>query len=128
MQEVTVSDLAVAPVSPLVMARQAEKSAKKAGGFKPVTGRPEWSADQFLDQAKQLVVDNYNAHHNTEKTPPITQDLIYVAAFTKAAANWVAHLASPVLGGLMYEVTYIGTRSQAIINVYRKINSATISY
>jgi hypothetical protein len=128
MPEVPVADLAVAPVSPLDLAKNANKSAKRAGGFRSVTAKPEWSADQFITEAKKLVVDNYNAHRDREKTPALTIDLVYVLTFTKAGSNWRAALQSPVLGGLLYEVVYTGMRDQAVINVFRKINSATISY
>jgi len=84
-------------------------------------------SDGHIDKAKQLVVDNYNAHRDRGKTPAITADLVYIVWFVKALGNWKAIVVSPVVRGLLYEVTYNGRRGEAYITIFKKINDVKIS-
>jgi hypothetical protein len=84
-------------------------------------------SDAHLDRAKQLVVDNYNAHRDRGKTPPITADLVHIVWFVKALGNWKAIVVSPVVRGLLYEVTYNGRRAEAYITIFKKINDVKIT-
>jgi hypothetical protein len=101
---------------------------------KPVTikvSRPKKSQvtlDEAQRQAKQLVVDNYNAHHDTAKTPQMTTEAVQIVWFTYTLGNWKA-IVSPVnFKGMLWEVTYNFNRSEAYIDVYRKLNNVVIAY
>jgi hypothetical protein len=82
--------------------------------------------DRLLMQAKQLVVDNYNANRNAEKTAALTRGSVYIVWFCKTLGNWKAIVASPVARGLMWEVTYNGHRGEAYIDVYKKITNVRV--
>jgi hypothetical protein len=83
--------------------------------------------DRFLTQAKQYVMDNYNGHHGDQDTPPLILGDLYIVSFVKTLNHWRAHVASSVVRGLMWIVTYNGSKSEAYIEVYRKINNIKVS-
>lgn len=83
-------------------------------------------SDGYIEKAKKLVTDNYNAHRDRGKTPAITADLLHIVWFVKALGNWKAIVVSPVIRGLLYEVTYNGRRGEANITIFKKINDVKI--
>lgn len=87
----------------------------------------ERESDKFTNKAKQLVVDNYNAHHNESKTDPLTLDDVFIVSFSVIFGNWKAFVASNVARGLIYQVTYNDRRSEASIEIYKRINNVRIS-
>lgn len=95
----------------------------------PTEAKPMTRTDsnKYTDKAKQLVVDNYNSHHDSSKTPPLTIELVYVVWFSKVLDSWKAMIGSSVVKGLLYEVTYNGARSEAYVDVYKKINNVKIA-
>jgi Family of unknown function (DUF6275) len=78
--------------------------------------------DRFLILAKQLVIDNYNANHNPERTPPLEFDEVYIDSFTKSPGGWKACIASPIVKGLYWVVGFNSQRSEAYLDIYKKIN------
>jgi hypothetical protein len=82
--------------------------------------------NRFTDRAKQLVVDNYNEHHNNTRTPPLTIDHVYIVAFTKILDYWKATVGSALVRGLIYEVTYNPIKKVSTVEVFKKINNARI--
>lgn len=82
--------------------------------------------DRYLTQAKQYVMDNYNGHHGDMETPPLILGDLYIVSFVKTLSIWRAHVASSVVRGLMWIVTYNGVKSEAYIEVYRKINNTKV--
>jgi hypothetical protein len=89
--------------------------------------RPPLHPDRFLIQAKQLVVDNYNAHRDVNRSQELTMDQVYVVWFTKVLGSWKSVVASPVIRGLLWEVTYNGYKSEAYIDIYKKLNNVRIT-
>jgi Family of unknown function (DUF6275) len=83
--------------------------------------------DRYLTQAKQLVMDNYNGHYEGEDTPPLILGDLYIVSFTKTLTHWRAQVASTVVRGMMWIVTCNGIKSEAYIEVYRKINNVKVS-
>lgn len=84
------------------------------------------ASDAHIDKAKQVVVDNYNSHRDRGKTPAITSDQLHIVLFVKALENWKAVVVSPVIRGLLYEVSYNGRRGEIYITIYKKINDVKI--
>lgn len=82
--------------------------------------------DRYLTMAKRLVMENYNEHHNEEESPPLIIDDLYIIWFTKVLNNWRAQVASSVVRGLVWMVTYNGSKSEAYIEVFRKINNTKV--
>jgi hypothetical protein len=106
--------------------RMAKVAAGSATVQEPVV-KPRTDSNKFTDRAKQLVVDNYNSHHDSSKTPPLTVDLVYIIWYAKVLDGWKAMVGSSVVRGLIYEVTYNGARSEAYVDVYKKINNVKIA-
>lgn len=83
--------------------------------------------DRFLAQAKKLVRDNYNEHHGGDDgEPPLVVDDLYIVWFTKVLTSWRAQVQSTVVRGLLWMVTYNGPKSDAYIEVFRKINNTSV--
>lgn len=82
--------------------------------------------DRYLLTAKTLVADNYNEHHDDSETPPLDIDDIYILVFAKALNNWKAVLASTVVRGLVWMVSFNGGKNEAYIEIYRKINNVKV--
>jgi Family of unknown function (DUF6275) len=83
---------------------------------------PQANSNRFTDRAKQLVVDNYNAHHNGSRTPQLKIEQVYIVSFTKIVDFWKATVGSALVRGLLYEVTYNPAKAMTIVEVYKKIN------
>lgn len=83
-------------------------------------------ADRFLIQAKQIVVDNYNSHRDVSRSQELNIEQVYIVSFTKVLGSWKAVVASPVIRGLLWDVTYNGYKSEAYIDIYKKLNNVRI--
>jgi Family of unknown function (DUF6275) len=82
--------------------------------------------DRYLGLAKTLVADNYNDHHDETETPPLDVDDIYIVWWVKVLNNWKAVLASSVVRGMVWMVSFNGGKSEAYIEIYRKINNVKV--
>lgn len=82
--------------------------------------------DKFLTTARRLVVENYNKHRDPARSKELMMDAVYVVWFSKTLSNWKAILTSPVIRGLLWEVTYAGSKRQAYIDAYKKLNNEMI--
>jgi Family of unknown function (DUF6275) len=98
---------------------------KQESGNRPVvTINPE--PDVAIEDLKKLIVDNYNAHRNPRRTPPLEPGLLHVIWFNKTGGNWKAVLVSDVLHGLRYELSHNGHESTTYIDVYKKVNNVQV--
>ena len=88
----------------------------------PIRPRQKADSNRFTDRAKQLVVDNYNEHHNNSRTPKLKIEQVYIVAFTKILDCWKATVGSALVRNMLYEVTYNPTKSVTTVEVYKKIN------
>jgi pyruvate/2-oxoglutarate dehydrogenase complex dihydrolipoamide acyltransferase (E2) component len=82
--------------------------------------------DRFLTMAKELVVTNYNDSRPLRTSAELTVQGVYIVWFSKTLGNWKAIVASPVIRGLLWEVSYNGNRREAYIDVYKKLNNTRI--
>jgi Family of unknown function (DUF6275) len=82
--------------------------------------------DRYLSMAKKLVADNYNASHNSSRTPSLSLDDVYIIWFTKLLASWKAVVASTAVRGLVWIVSYNGPRNEAYVEVYKRVNNVTV--
>ena len=64
------------------------------------------SRNSRINNAKRIVVDNYNEHHNSDRTPRLSMAVVYIVSFTEMFDSWKATVASTVVRGLIYEVSY----------------------
>jgi Family of unknown function (DUF6275) len=84
-------------------------------------------AEEPTAKAKRLVVENYNAHHDRSRTPPLTAELLKIVWFSQSGNNWRAVLESSVVRGMRYEISYNGRTGEAFIDVYKKINNEKVA-
>jgi hypothetical protein len=83
-------------------------------------------SDRALRIAKKLVSDNYNRHHDIERTSPLFPEDIYIIWYAKLLTNWKALLGTPEIRGLLWMVTYNGFKHDAQIEIYKRVNSVTV--
>jgi hypothetical protein len=83
--------------------------------------------NRYINKAMQLAVDNYNSHRDEARTRPLTLADVHVVDFQKIKNFWVATVASTVARSLLFKVTYNLSRSEAVIEVYKKVNAVTIA-
>lgn len=76
---------------------------------------------------KQLVVDNYNRHRNTSKTPELTPDLVRISWFSGSRGNYRCIADAAILHGLRYEVSWNERHQKAYILIFKKINDVVVS-
>jgi hypothetical protein len=84
---------------------------------------PRKTLNSRINEAKRVVVDNYNDHHDTSKTPRLTPALVYIISFAEIFDNWKATVGSTVVKGLLYEVTYNGATRTTTLEVFKRINT-----
>jgi len=106
---------------------QAMKAALDTTNHREDVPRAPLAPDRFLIQAKQIVVDNYNSHRDVARSQELTMEQVYIVWFTKVLGSWKAIVASPVIRGLIWDVTYNGYKSEAYIDIYKKLNNVKIS-
>lgn len=80
--------------------------------------------DRFLKQAKQLAVMAYNSQ--APASTHISPDDMYIVWFSKTLQNWKALVATDEYPGLYIEVSYNGSREEAYIDTYFKMNNIAI--
>ena len=88
--------------------------------------RPEAGPDRFLGLAKQYVLDNYNEHQDETQEPMELGDL-YIVWYAKALNHWRAQVQSTYIKGLLWMVTYNGSKGDVYLEVFRKVNNTTVS-
>ena len=88
--------------------------------------RQQVDPDQYLLQAKALVVQNYNEHRDPSRSPELSMDSVYIIWFAKTLGNWKAVIASSVARGLLWEASFNGQKNEAYLDVYRKLNHTKI--
>lgn len=93
---------------------------------KPVRQQTE-DPDKYLLQAKALVVQNYNEHRDSRRSPMLNMDLVYITSFSKTLGSWKALVGSTVVRGLLWEVTFNGEKNEAYIDIFKRLNHVKIS-
>jgi hypothetical protein len=83
-------------------------------------------AEKFMERAKAMVVANYNDHRDVIKSPELTPDMIYIVWFSKILGNWKTIIASGVVRGILWEVTFNGHKEEFYMDVYKKLNNFKI--
>jgi hypothetical protein len=107
---------------------QAETPAPKPGPRRKPARPPRrhGDPDQYLMTAKRLAVENYNRSRDQETTEELTMDGVYIVWFSKTLKNWKAIVASPIVFGIMWEISYNGALGEAYIDVYKKVTNVKV--
>lgn len=89
----------------------------------PLSSPDEKNADQFLNKAKQLVMEAIiiNAGGTIATRPEI-----YIVWFCKTLQHWKALLSTDIPDGRYYEVTYNGDKKEAYVDTYIKASNHVI--
>lgn len=88
----------------------------KSGTLKPT---------DYPKQAKEAVVDHYNAALRIVGTPYINDDDVFVVWFAKVLQNWKA-LVGSTIAGYYFELTYNGDKHVLYIDSYRKVDNSVL--
>jgi hypothetical protein len=99
---------------------------KAATSRGPRPQRPHGDPNRFLRKAVQVVVDNYNANRDPKTTHQLTANGVYIVWYAKTLRNWKAIVASPVVFGILWEVSFDGTKQEIYIDVYKKVTNVVI--
>jgi hypothetical protein len=78
----------------------------------------------FLNQARKLVVANYNENRDPAKTNELTPSGVHVSWFCKTGKDWQAVLKSPIARRIIWEVIYVADSGETYLNVYYRINAS----
>lgn len=117
MTEEVVASVPTAPfVTPSPMGMPAKPQAKEI---------PD--PDRFLVTARKVAVDNYNRSRDSDRSPELSMDQVYVVWFTKTLGNWKAIVGSSTARGLLWEITFNGHKEECYVDVYKKLNSIKVS-
>ena len=76
--------------------------------------------DSMINNAKQMVVDYFNARVEITDDIEITKEQVYVVWFVKTLQNWKAMVSTTIIDGMYYEITYNGDRKETYIDAYKK--------
>lgn len=76
--------------------------------------------DNFIEKAKQIVVEYFNSKVDVTDNVSITEDDVYVVWFCKTLQNWKALVSTTISDGMYYEVTYDGDKCEAYLDAYKK--------
>lgn len=74
----------------------------------------------FIEKAKNAVVNYFNDRVEKTDNFKITQKDIYVVWFCKTLQNWKALLSTNVEDGMYYELTYNGDKNELYLDAYKK--------
>lgn len=80
--------------------------------------------DDFVAQAKRLLIDYVDSHYSTEFEKPVFE--VYVVWFVKVLQHWKALVATDRPDGKYYEITFNGDKGEAYIDEYQKIKNTTV--
>ena len=78
------------------------------------------------EQAKQIVVDWYNAQVDKTDGFALQPADVFVVWFCKTLQNWKCLLSTTVPDGMYYEVTYNGDKGEAYLDAYKKWQNVRI--
>jgi uncharacterized protein DUF6275 len=94
---------------------------------KPASPKPSaprsYSRKSRINEAKRVVVENYNEHHDASRTPRLSLAVVHIVSFTEIFDSWKATVGSTVVRGLLYEVTYNATKREITLEVFKRINT-----
>lgn len=79
----------------------------------------------YPKQAKEAVVQHYNAELRIVGAPFITMDDVFVVWFSKVIQNWKAMVGSTI-AGYYFELTYNGDKRELYIDSYRKVDNSVL--
>lgn len=80
----------------------------------------------YMDRAKTLVVDYYNARVEKTDKKKLTLEDVYVVWFSKTLQNWKVLISTTVSDGMYYELTHNGDKSETYIDVYKKWDNVAV--
>lgn len=80
----------------------------------------------FIEKAKNAVVNYFNDRVEKTDNFKITQEDIYVVWFCKTLQNWKALLSTNVEDGMYYELTYNGDKDELYLDAYKKWENVCI--
>ena len=78
------------------------------------------TSNEFMDKAKKIVMDYFNARVDVTDKKQITMDDVYVVWFSKTLQNWKALVSTTVSDGMYYEITHNGDKGETYVDVYKK--------
>ena len=95
--------------------KQAVDDKLEEEGINPRTG-PD--PDRFIKLARELAAANYNeGKPGRNKLKP---ENVHIVWYSKVLSNWKAVVSSPLIRGIMWEITYNGYKHEAYVDVYKK--------
>jgi hypothetical protein len=82
--------------------------------------------EEMLHNAKQIVVDYFNAHRDLSDDFILTIEDVFIVWFCKTLQNWKALVSTNISDGMYYEITHDGDRKQTYVDVYKKWENYTV--
>ncbi len=76
--------------------------------------------ESFMDRAKKIVVNYYNARRDVSDSIEMQVDNTYVVWFCKTLQNWKCLISTVFPDGMYYEVTHNGDTGETYLDAYKK--------
>jgi hypothetical protein len=113
-----------APPVPVTTGEPETKPRPRPGPPRNNKKRPAPDLEQFINLAKKMAVQNYNASRDPSRNQAIDESQVYIAGFSKVMSHWKATVVSPVARNLLWEVTFNAAKNQVYVDAYRKISNS----
>lgn len=78
---------------------------------------------QDFERFARRTVADYVNEHLEEESPRLSPDDVFIAWYSKELQNHKATLATPLADGMYYELTWNGSRQEAYLDIYRKLEN-----
>lgn len=84
------------------------------------------TSDQFIQKAKELVLNYVKEHLDKTDNVSISIDNVYVVWFTFILGNQKAMLSTTLPDGMYYEITYNSDTNEMYVDAYKKFENQCI--
>jgi Family of unknown function (DUF6275) len=96
-----------------------------AAAKRPAQPKPD--PEGFVEIAKRVVADNYNASRDETHAPEIEFKDLFIVSYSRILQNWEVVITSPVARRLLWVVSFNNYRNEVYLSVYQKINVGKVS-
>lgn len=84
------------------------------------------SNDQYINKAKQLVIDEVNSSRKPEDPEFLRPENVYVVWFVKVLQNWKALVSTDKPSSSYFELTHNGDKGETYVDHYVRVNNRAV--
>lgn len=84
------------------------------------------SNDQYINRAKQLVIDEVNCNLHPTDPEFLRPENVYVVWFSKVLQNWKAMVSTDKPSSSYFELTHNGDKGETYVDHYARVNNRAV--